>query len=202
FLQYTRDFNYLDRRWTIQWRWEPPTGRTAWFILGFGMLVTLLGAGLIALRGMMTNLRSEMLTAQRLGNYRLGRKLGEGGMGTVYLAHHAFLRRPTAVKVIRLDPNVPELSKRFEREARYTSRLTHPNTISVFDYGETELGVFYYAMEYVQGVTLRDLVRTCGPLPLARVRHIMSQVAGSLSEAHARGILHRDIKPENVMISE
>lgn len=202
YLQYTRDFNYLDRRWTIQWRWEPPTGRTAWFILGFGMLVTLLGAGLIALRGMMTNLRSEMLTAQRLGNYRLGRKLGEGGMGTVYLAHHAFLRRPTAVKVIRLDPNVPELSKRFEREARYTSRLTHPNTISVFDYGETELGVFYYAMEYVQGVTLRDLVRTCGPLPLARVRHIMSQVAGSLSEAHARGILHRDIKPENVMISE
>jgi serine/threonine protein kinase/CHASE1-domain containing sensor protein len=201
-LQYTRDFNYLDRRWTIQWRWEPPSGRTAWLTLGFGALITLLAAGLIALRSMMTNLRSEIFAAQRLGNYRLGRKLGEGGMGTVYLAHHAFLRRPTAVKVIRLDPTLPELSKRFEREARYTSRLTHPNTISVYDYGETELGVFYYAMEYVQGVTLRDLVKTCGPLPVGRVRNIMSQVAGSLSEAHARGILHRDIKPENVMISE
>lgn len=200
--QYTRDFNYLDRRWTIQWRWEPPAGRTGWFTLGFGTVATLLAAGLIALRSMMTNLQSEIFAAQRLGNYRLGRKLGEGGMGTVYLAHHAFLRRPTAVKVIRLDPTVPELSKRFEREARYTSRLTHPNTIAVYDYGETEQGVFYYAMEYVQGVTLRELVKTCGPLPLGRVRNIMSQVAGSLSEAHAKGILHRDIKPENVMLSE
>lgn len=200
--QYTRDFNYLDRRWTIQWRWGAPSHRTGWFVLGFGALVTLLASGLIALRSMMSSLRSEMFAAQRLGNYRLGRKLGEGGMGTVYLGHHALLRRPTAVKVIRLDPNVPELSKRFEREARYTSRLTHPNTIAVFDYGETDGGVFYYAMEYVRGVTLRDLVKACGPLPLGRVHNIMLQVAGSLSEAHAKGILHRDIKPENVMLSE
>lgn len=200
--QYTRDFNYLDRRWTIQWRWGAPSHRTGWFVLGFGALVTLLASGLIALRSMMSSLRSEMSAVQRLGNYRLGRKLGEGGMGTVYLAHHSLLRRPTAVKVIRLDPNVPELSKRFEREARYTSRLTHPNTIAVYDYGETDGGVFYYAMEYVRGVTLRDLVKACGPLPLGRVRNIMQQVAGSLSEAHSKGILHRDIKPENVMLSE
>ncbi len=198
--QYNRDFNYLDRRWTIQWRWDAPTGNTAWVLLGLGSLVTLLTMGVVALRHMMLNLRSEVFAAQRLGNYRLERKLGQGGMGTVYLAQHAFLRRPTAIKVIRPDPNSPELFKRFEREAQYTSRLTHPNTISIFDYGETDRGVFYYAMEYVEGVTLRELVRGCGPLPLARVRHIMSQVAGSLAEAHKHGILHRDIKPENVMV--
>lgn len=200
--QYTRNFNYLDRRWQIQWRWDAPSGRVAWVVLAIGVLVTLLATGLVALRNMMSSLRSEMSAVQRLGNYRLGRKLGEGGMGTVYFAHHAFLRRPTAVKVIRPDPNVPELFQRFEREARYTSRLTHPNTISIFDYGQTEGGVFYYAMEYVPGLTLRELVKVCGALPLARVKHIMLQVAGSLSEAHAQGILHRDIKPENVMVAE
>jgi serine/threonine protein kinase/CHASE1-domain containing sensor protein len=198
--QYNRDFNYLDRRWTIQWRWDAPTGKTAWIVLGLGGVVTLLAVGVVALRNMMLNLRNEMFAAQRLGNYRLERKLGQGGMGTVYLAHHAFLRRPTAIKVIRPDPDSPELFKRFEREAQYTSRLTHPNTISIFDFGETNRGVFYYAMEYVQGVTLRELVRACGPLPLARVQYIMAQVAGSLAEAHSHGILHRDIKPENVMV--
>lgn len=200
--QYNRDFNYLDRRWTIQWRWDAPAGKSAWWVLGLGSLVTLLTMGVVALRSMMSSLRSEMSAAQRLGNYRLERKLGQGGMGTVYLAQHAFLRRPTAIKVIRPDPNAPELFRRFEREAQYTSRLTHPNTIFIFDYGETDRGVFYYAMEYVQGVTLRELVRAIGPLPLARVQHIMDQAAGALAEAHSHGILHRDIKPENVMICE
>ena len=145
-------------------------------------------------------LRQEVRKAMRLGQYLLEKKIGEGGMGVVYRASHAMLRRPTAIK--RLTGTTGHAVERFEREVQLTARLTHPNTIAVFDYGRTPDGVFYYAMEYLEGITLDDLVQTHGPQPAARVVHLLVQICGALEEAHAAGLVHRDIKPANLMLTE
>lgn len=140
--------------------------------------------------------------AERLGQYKLKQKLGEGGMGAVYLAEHALLRRPTAVKLIRADNASNEAIARFEREVQLTAQLSHPNTIAVYDYGRTHEGIFYYAMEYIDGIDLELLVRRHGPQAPERVVHILLGIVGSLREAHAAGMVHRDIKPSNVMLCE
>jgi len=119
-------------------------------------------------------------------------------MGVVYKAQHSTLRRATAIKLL-LKPS-DSLKRRFEREARVTSRLCHPNTVQVYDYGRTPDGALYYAMEYVSGVSLSELVKSEGPQPAGRVVHLLAQIAGSLAEAHTAGLVHRDIKPANVMI--
>ena len=141
------------------------------------------------------------LEARRLGQYTLEEKIGAGGMGSVYRARHAMLRRPTAVKLLDPDKMSPNSIARFEREVQLTSQLNHPNTITVYDYGRTSEGVFYYAMEYLEGITFHDLVSEYGPLPEGRVVHLLRQLCGSLAEAHASGLIHRDVKPANLILT-
>lgn len=124
-------------------------------------------------------------------------------MGEVFLAHHSMLRRPAAIKLLQANNSMDLRSlQRFQAEVQSTSQLTHPNTIEVFDYGRTPEGAFYFAMEFLDGFTLETLVESTGPVDPGRVVHILSQICGSLSEAHARGLVHRDIKPENIMLTE
>ncbi len=142
-------------------------------------------------------------TAERtLGAYRLDEKIGEGGMGVVYKASHALLQRPAAVKLLSPERAGERDRKRFEREVQLTSKLTHPNTISIYDFGRTPAGTFYYAMEYVDGCDLQTLVEQHGPQDPARVAHLLAQLTGALLEAHRVGLIHRDVKPANVMLCE
>jgi serine/threonine-protein kinase len=149
------------------------------------------------------SLRREAYEARHLGNYRVVRRLSAGGMGEVYLAEHRSLNRPYAIKLIH-----PELAadqtnrKRFEREIRAVARLTHWNTIEIIDYGHAPDGTFYYVMEYVEGLNLRELVDRYGPVNPGRVVYLLRQVCAALAEAHAAGLVHRDIKPGNVMLTE
>jgi eukaryotic-like serine/threonine-protein kinase len=140
------------------------------------------------------------LKLKQLGQYTLEEKIGEGGMGVVYRARHALLRRDTAVKLLLPDRADAGSVARFEKEVRLTCQLTHPSTIQVYDYGHTPDGIFYYAMEFLRGLNLHDLVARFGPQPEGRVVHILTQICDSLAEAHALGLIHRDIKPGNVFL--
>ena len=185
---------------------HPPVGRYAVQVFAISVTMLAAGAGLgIFGTAKIAALQHEVLTAREvireMGQYRLRRKLGQGGMGEVYLAEHRLLKRPCALKRIHTRYlNNPEQLRRFEREVQATAQLRHPNTVEIYDYGVADDGTFYYVMEYLNGLSLEDLVARHGPQPADRVVHIMRQVCGALREAHRHGMVHRDIKPSNILI--
>ena len=177
--------------------------------IGFWSIFGLLLAGAVLIYVLMrlanrlqTAARKAALKAKQLGQYALDDKIGEGAFGAVYRAHHALMRRPVAVKLLQTEKLNQSSAARFEREVQLTSQLTHPNTITLYDYGRTPEGIFYYAMEYLDGLTLGRLVKQYGAQPEGRVIAILRQVCGSLAEAHAIGLVHRDIKPANVFLTQ
>jgi len=170
--------------------------------LVFAVLLLVALAGLVIFSIMVNRLGRRIEEIKQLGQYTLEKKIGEGGMGKVYMARHALLRRPTAIKIISEAKVDAENLSRFEHEVQLTSQLTHPNTIEVYDYGHTRDGVFYYVMEYLPGIDLARLIEADGAIPANRAAYILCQMCGSLSEAHARGFIHRDIKPMNIILTD
>jgi tRNA A-37 threonylcarbamoyl transferase component Bud32 len=149
------------------------------------------------------SIRLEAFRARQFGQYRLKEKLGSGGMGEVYEAEHVLLKRPCAIKLIRPGSAADATAlARFEREVRATAKLTHWNTIDIYDYGHTEDGTFYYVMELLPGLSLEELVGRHGPLPPERAVHFLRQACRALGEAHAAGLIHRDIKPANIFAAK
>ncbi|WP_437229019.1 serine/threonine protein kinase [Planctomicrobium sp. SH661] len=148
-------------------------------------------------------LRTQAFEAEQLGQYRLKQLLGRGGMGEVYLAEHVMLKRPCAIKIIRPEKaGDPGTLARFEQEVQSTAKLTHWNTVEIFDFGRTEDGTFYYVMEYLPGMSLEQIVEMHGPLPPGRIIHLLTQTCEALAEAHEHGMVHRDIKPANIFAAK
>ena len=179
--------------------------RILWGVFGAILLLlilTVIGLAFVTRRNLASERRMAQAekAAEALGQYKLGRKLGEGGMGAVYEAHHALMRRPTAVKLMLNQSEAADIA-RFEREVVLTCQLSHPNTVALYDFGRTADGRFYYAMEYLEGMPLDALLRSSGPLPPGRVVYLMAQVCGALAEAHAKGMIHRDLKPANLFVA-
>jgi serine/threonine-protein kinase len=191
--------------WTYLWRsqhdvtGEPPAFAAAGGILLQGLLAVVIST---VASHTIFGLRQAVRKAMQLGQYTLLRKIGEGGMGVVWEAKHAFLRRRTAVKLLPPDRAGEEAIARFEREVQLTSTLTHPNTIAIYDYGRSAEGVFYYAMEHLDGIDLQALVERDGPQPPGLVARVLGQICDSLAEAHGVGLIHRDVKPANVILCE
>jgi hypothetical protein len=171
-----------------------------WMPIGLVMVWGFVIATCTVVSSVIFGLRKAVQKARRLGQYVLEQKIGEGGMGEVYRAWHGMMRRPTALKLLRPDHASDKELARFEREVQLTARLTHPNTITLFDYGRTDDGVFYYAMELLDGATLQRIVEIDGPQPAGRVLRILRMACGALAEAHGIGLIHRDIKPANMML--
>ncbi len=177
--------------------------RALWGLVALVLVAA--AAGIIAARRnavLLRKVREAESKARKFGQYTLVHKIGEGGMGEVYRAKHAMLRRPTAIKLLRPDRTSEDAIARFEREVQQTSRLTHPNTVQIYDFGRTPGGTFYFAMEYLVGITLDRFIENHGPLPEGRVLFILQQVCASLNEAHGLGLVHRDIKPENIALCQ
>lgn len=162
----------------------------------------LLGAA-VATTGshMQYHAKRQVNEARRLGSYRLVARIGSGGMGEVWLAKQLTLERRVALKLLKESVRDQGAIRRFKREAEAASHLDHPNTIRVFDFGASDDGVFYIAMEFLDGLDLEAIIAKTGPLYPARAVHIARQACASLGEAHARGIVHCDIKPANLFIT-
>jgi hypothetical protein len=187
--------------WLGQGYRESETPRLLLFSFDAMVLLILVVASAFGARAI-SRLRRQIVEAKQLGPYRLGRRIGRGGMGEVYLAEHRLLKRPCALKLIHPDRmGDPKAVARFEREVRLTATLSHPNTVEIYDYGQTEDGTYYYVMEYLPGLNLADIVERHGPLPPGRVVYLLRQVCLALREAHASGLIHRDIKPSNIHVS-
>jgi len=146
--------------------------------------------------------QEQLYRARRVGGYRLQAPIGQGGMGEVWLAWDLALKRNVALKLLRVGfAAAPETVRRFEREAQATSQLRGPHIVQIHDFGASEDGLYYIAMEYLNGMDLGTLVERFGPLPPARAAHFLLQACDALEEAHDAGIIHRDLKPHNLFVT-
>src|SRR3954452_2106214 len=135
------------------------------------------------------------------GKYRVEQRLSVGGMGAVYRGTHVLMGKTVAIKVLRPSLAADEkIVARFSREARAASKISHPHALSVTDFGEDEGGIVFLIMEFLDGRTLKEIIRRDGPLPLSRAVEIMRQVGSALDAAHAEGVVHRDLKSDNIML--
>ena len=163
-----------------------------------------LGAGAVCVAWaghVLWSLRRSVFESRNLGRYRLIRRIGKGGMGEVWRAQDRALRREVALKILSPEHGRhPAAIARFEREIQATAEVAHPNVIRIHDWGVTDDGVWYYAMDLLRGMDLSSLVRRTGPLPPALVVHLGIGAAGGLAESHRRGVIHRDIKPANLYV--
>jgi len=193
---HTTTVPFVDRTYGLSVYFQPGPTLHSWAIAAF---LAALGLGLLGLELVVSRRRVQALSRklESLGQYRLEALIGSGGMGRVYRARHAVLRRPAAIKIALPGSSI----ERFEREAQLHSLLSHPNTVTVYDYGRGEGGTLYVAMEYVSGYDLWALVQRSGRLPPARAVKILAQAAAALEEAHRAGLVHRDIKPSNIMVT-
>ena len=172
-------------------------------ILQYVLVLLVAAAASVFGTHLINTLRREVYEAKQIGQYRLVRPLGGGGMGEVFLAEHLLLKRPCAIKLIHPDhAGDPQVLARFEREVRMTARLSHWNIVEIYDYGRTDDGTFFYVMEYLPGLSLENLLDRQGPLPAGRVVHLLRQVCQGLREAHGIGLIHRDIKPANIFAAQ
>ncbi len=184
-------------------RWGVPAEDLPYMVVDVFMWIGLAASFSVFNSARVESYRRASVEARELGHYRLGRKLGGGGMGEVFLAEHRFLKRPCAIKLIHpRRVGDPSALARFEREVQSTASLTHPNTVNIYDYGRADDGTFYCVMEYLPGLTLEELIARHGPLSPARVVFLLRQLCSALAEAHASGLIHRDIKPSNVIVGE
>ena len=169
-------------------------------IVSENVLMLAIGAAVTVYATYIINaLRVEAFEARQVNQYRVKRQIGAGGMGVVYLAEHQLLARPCAIKLVAPDrAGDPSALARFEREVRTTARLSHPNTVEIYDYGRTDDGMFYYVMELLDGLSLSDLVAAHGPVSPGRAIFLLRQACGALTEAHIAGLVHRDLKPANI----
>src|SRR5213592_2834556 len=147
---------------------------------------------------------SDSLLGQTLaGKYLIAKLIKRGGMGAIYQGKHVLMDKTVAIKVLRPALAVDDdVVARFSREAKAASRISHPNAVSVTDFGESENGIVFLVMEYLEGQTLKELIHTEGRLSLARTAEIVRQVASALDAAHAQGVVHRDLKSDNIMLVE
>jgi eukaryotic-like serine/threonine-protein kinase len=149
----------------------------------------------------MWSLRQSVFESRKLGRYRLHKRIGQGGMGEVWRAEDRALRRNVALKILSPEHGrKPSRVARFEREIQATAAITHPNVVRIHDWGVTDDGVWYYAMDLLEGSDVATVVKRCGPLPPALAVHLFVPAAGGLAEAHRHGIIHRDVKPGNMFV--
>ncbi|MBB3700534.1 protein kinase [Flammeovirga yaeyamensis] len=165
-------------------------------------VVLIIVFGVIIIRSdMQLNLLNKKISKlQQLGQYQLVEKIGEGGFGEVYKGEHQLLKQPVAVKLLKKELNGTDALDRFKKEVMVTASLNHPNTIKVYDYGHNNKHQFYYVMEYLEGISLENLLYHNKEISVGRGVYILLQVSYSLKEAHQKGLLHRDIKPANIMV--
>lgn len=208
--------NYVGQRVVGAWRWMPghemgmaleehvsdafaSVAQIKRAIGGLTALFVICTAG-VSLFSLLRLSRSRSRELSDVGPYQVQELLGEGGMGRVYLAEHALLCRQSAVKVLSANVVDHSVISRFEREVQLASQLTHPNTIAIYDFGRNKEGLFYYAMEYINGAHLGQLIEYTGPLHPGRCIYVLRQLCRALGEAHLVGVVHRDIKPQNIMV--